>query len=121
MPDSPLNFASIVRTSLLIAATLILIAIARHFVGTEAVLIISFLTGLFEIHGISLATALLYLNQHLPISTAALILFTALSAAFVSKIILLWVLTPRSFSLKTSLCLFVIAASGGITYWTLLS
>lgn len=113
----PLNLASLFRTMFLIAATLILIAIARHFVGTEAVLIVSFLTGLFEIHGISLAAALLYLNQHLAVHTASLILFTALLAAFVSKFFLLWTLTPWRFSLKASLYLFIILASGGVAYW----
>ncbi|MCX7124422.1 MAG: DUF4010 domain-containing protein [Gammaproteobacteria bacterium] len=113
----PLNLLFLFRTALLIAGTLVLIALARHFVGTEAVFIISFLTGLFEIHGISLATALLYLNQHLLISTASSILFTALLAAFLSKILLLWSLAPWRFALQTSLCLLAMVISGGITYW----
>lgn len=117
VPKSPLNLLFLFRTALLIAGTLVLIALARHFVGTEAVFIISFLTGLFEIHGISLATALLYLNQHLLISTASSILFTALLAAFLSKILLLWSLAPWRFALQTSLCLLAMVISGGITYW----
>ena len=120
LPVSPLNFFSLLRTTLLITSTLILISLAKHFVGTEAVLIIAFLTGLFEIHGISLATALLFLNQHVPLETACLILFTAIFAAFISKFFLLWTLTPKRFALTTSLYLIAIVASGGIAYWLFL-
>ncbi|MCX7122023.1 MAG: DUF4010 domain-containing protein [Gammaproteobacteria bacterium] len=112
-----LNLLSLFKSAILIAITLILIALARRFIDTDALLIIAFLTGLFEIHGISLATALLYLNQHLAINTASAILFTALCAAFVSKIVLLWVLTPRRFAFQTTCCLLTIVAGGGVTYW----
>lgn len=114
---NPLNLVSIFRTSFFIALTLILIAIAERFVGTEAMLIISFLGGLFEIHGISLATALLYLDHHVTTSTANLILYTAILASFISKFILLWSLTPARFALQASLSLLAILVSGVLTFW----
>lgn len=115
--SNPLNLLSIVRTSVFIAITLIIIAIAKRFVGTEGVLLVSFLGGLFEIHGISLATALLFLDHHLTASTACLVLYTALLASFISKFFLLWSLTPIRFALQTSLLLLVILVGGGVTYW----
>lgn len=115
--SNPLNLWLVLRTSIFIALTLILIAIAKRYVSTEGVLFISFLGGLFEIHGITLATALLYLDQHLTINTAKLVLYMALLASFISKFFLLWTLTPARFALSTSLFLIGILASGGLTYW----
>jgi uncharacterized membrane protein (DUF4010 family) len=115
--SNPLNVYSILGTSLFLGATLILIAVAKRYVGTNAVLLISFLAGLFEIHGISLATTLLYLGNQLSISAAASALWVAIVASFVSKFFLLWSLTPRRFALEASLFLFGIVASGGIVFW----
>jgi uncharacterized membrane protein (DUF4010 family) len=114
---NPFNLLSILRTSLFIGFTLILIALAKQSIGTEGVLLVSFLGGFFEIHGISLATSLLYLDQHLTMNTARLIIYTALLASFLSKFFLLWSLTPVRFALQTSFCLFGILVSGGLTYW----
>lgn len=115
--SNPLNLLSIFRISIFIALTLILVALAKHFIGSEGILMISFLGGLFEIHGISLATALLYLDHHITIHTASLVLYVAVLASFVSKFLLLWSMTPTRFALQTSLFLLGILASGGVTYW----
>jgi uncharacterized membrane protein (DUF4010 family) len=115
--SNPLNLYSVLGTSLFLGATLILIAIAKRYIGTKGVLLISFLAGLFEIHGISLATALLYLGNLLKINAAASALWMAILASFVSKFFLLWSLTPRRFALQTSLLLFGILASGGFVLW----
>ncbi|MDX1901304.1 MAG: MgtC/SapB family protein [Gammaproteobacteria bacterium] len=113
----PLNLIFILKTSVFIAITLILITIAKRYVGTKGVLMISFLGGFFEIHGITLATVLLYLDHHLTNHEASLVLYTAILASFLSKFFLLWSLTPKRFALKTSLFLLGIILMGGITYW----
>ncbi len=114
---SPLNLSSILKTSIFIALTLVLVVIAKRYVGTEGIFIVSFLGGLLEIHGISLATALLYLDHHLTSTTAISALSTAILASFISKFVLLWSLTPARFALETSLCLLIILFSGCMTYW----
>lgn len=68
--------------------------------GPKGIFLVAFLGGLFEIHGITLATALLYLAHQLPINNASLVLYTAIMAVFVSKIFLLWSLTPYRFALR---------------------
>lgn len=83
----------------------------------KVVLLISFLGGLVEIHGISLATALLYLDHHLTSQGASAVLYTAILASFVSKFFLLWSLTPVRFALETLVFLLGILASGAFTYW----
>ena len=115
--SNPINLLSILRTSLFIGLILVLIAVAKRYVGTDGILLISFFGGLFEIHGISLATALLYLGDKLKISDARLVLYVAIWASFVSKIFLLWILTPYRFALQTSLFLLGIFASGAMVYW----
>lgn len=115
--SKPLNLSSILYTSLFIAIMLIIIAIAKRFVGNEMMIVISFLGGLFEIHGVSLATALLYLNQNLTNAAATQILYTALLASFISKIFLLFSLTPFRFALQTASFLLIILTSGILTYW----
>jgi uncharacterized membrane protein (DUF4010 family) len=110
--SSSFSLLSVLRVSFFIAATLILVAIAKRFVGPDAVLLISFLGGLFEIHGITLATALLYLDHQIAIDTARSVLYIAIFASFVSKLFLLWSLTPARFALYTSLLLIGILVSG---------
>src|SRR5579885_263399 len=56
---NPHNLSSIFRTSIFIALILIFIAITKRYIGPGGILLVSFLGGLFEIHGVTLATALL--------------------------------------------------------------
>lgn len=114
---TPLNLSSLLRTSIFIAATLLLIAITKRYVGEEGILLISFLGGLFEIHGLSLATALLYLDNHLKISEASTILYVAIFATFVSKLFLLWIFTPKNFAFFISIFLLGVLGSGAAMYW----
>ncbi|MDR3491797.1 MAG: DUF4010 domain-containing protein [Gammaproteobacteria bacterium] len=114
---NPLHLLSILRTSIFIASAVVIITLAKHFVGTQGVLVISFLGGLFELQGISLATALLYLDQDLTSHFATLALYAAVLASFISKFCLLWILSPPRFALQTSLYLFLILLSGTVTYW----
>ncbi len=113
---TPLNLISILRTSLFIGVSLFVIAMAKRIISINGILLVSFLGGLIEIHGISLATALLYLENQLIAYDARLMLYLAVLASFISKIVLLWGLTPWRFALKESLLLLVMLFSGGITY-----
>ena len=115
--SNPFNLLSIFGTSLYLGLMLILIAIAKKYISTQGVLFISFLGGLFEIHGISLATALLYLGHHLNISDARSVIYVAILASFISKFVLLWSLTPYRFAIQTSLFLLGMLLSGGLVYW----
>lgn len=107
-----LNLSSILLTSAFIAVTLVFIAVAKQYVGTSGVWVTSFLVGLFEIHGITLATSLLYMENHLTQNAAFDTLSIAVLATFISKLFLLWSLTPRQFAFKASLFLFLISGCG---------
>lgn len=113
----PLNLLSILRTSIFIGLLLLVLAIAKQIISIKGILLISFLGGLLEIHGISLATALLYLGKKIYASDALLMLYIAIFASFFSKITLLWVLTPSRFAFRASLLLIGMLASGAIVWW----
>ena len=114
---NPINLRSILGTSFFIGLMLVLIAIAQRYISMQGVLWVSFLGGLFEVHGISFATALLYLGGQLPLMDARFVIYAAILASFISKIILLWSLTPSRFALQTSLCLLGLLFGGGLVYW----
>lgn len=111
-----LNFSSILGTSLLFGFMLILIAMAKQYISVNGIAWLSFLGGLVEIHGISLAAALLYLEHQLSVSDARLIIYAAILASFISKFFLLWTLTSCRFAAKTSLYLLGILSGGGMVY-----
>ena len=115
--SNPLSLPSILSTALFLGFMLMLIVIAKRYLSTQGVLLISFFGGLIEIHGISLATALLYLENKIPLNEAKLVLYVAIIASFVSKFILLWTLTPYRFALQLSFVLMTLLVSGGVVYW----
>jgi uncharacterized membrane protein (DUF4010 family) len=110
------NWGSLFYTAIFIGLIVITITIVKRFISPDALLIVSFVGGLFEVHGITLATALLYLTNQITSLAASSILYVALLAAYVSKFVLLWLTTPKKFALITSLFLLVILISGAITY-----
>lgn len=114
---NPLNLLSILRISLFIGTALIVISVTKQYFGTKAMVLAAFLGGLFEIHGISLATSLLYVENQIKLYNAGLVIYVALLGAFVSKFFLLWALTPRRFASYTTLFLMVILGCGIGIYW----
>ncbi|MCW8384763.1 MgtC/SapB family protein [Fluoribacter dumoffii] len=116
----PLNLLSILQTSIFIGFLLLLVAMTKRIISINWILLISFLGGLLEIHGISLATALLYLGDKIELDQGCLMLYTAIMASFISKIVLLWTLTPLRFALQSTLLLMTMGVSGGMAYWFML-
>ena len=110
------NIASVIFTALFIGAILIVITVIRRYVGIEGLLFASFLGGLFEVHSITLGTAVLYVGHQINLQDASYALILAILASFFSKIGLLWALTPRRFAAIASLYLFVIVITGAIVY-----
>lgn len=115
--SNPLNIFFVLRTSIFIGFILILIAIVKRYAGTEGIILISFLGGLFEIHAITLATTLLFLNNQLNSFDSGIIIYLAVFASFITKFVLLCFVSYRRFALMTSLCLLIMLASGMVTYW----
>lgn len=115
----PLHYTSLIYSALIIAAIVVVTAIAKEYIGTGAIVIIAFLGGLFELHGVSLATALLFLENQITLEEASFILAVAILASFISKFILAFALTKKSFAAYLSSILGIILLSGAATYWLL--
>ncbi|EKD70057.1 MAG: transmembrane protein [uncultured bacterium] len=116
----PLKLSSILLIAMLIMFILFFIAITKYYIGTQGTLFAAFISGLFELHGVALATGLLYFENQMKLADASAVLAIAFLASFVSKFILLWVLTPRYFALRLSALLLIILASGTTTYLLLI-
>lgn len=108
----PLDWKALVKLTLLIFGMLAAVEIARRTVGAEAVQVVSFLTGLFEVHGISLATAVVFSEGKLVLSDALLSLKLALLATYASKLIILWITLPARAALQMSLYLLLMLGAG---------
>ena len=115
--SNPLNMLSIIRTSFILAISFVLVSLTKQILGTEGTLFVFFLGGLFEIHGVTLATALLYLQNELSVYVACSMLYLAILASYLSKIILLFTLIPFRIAVQTALILLGMSASGGLIYW----
>ncbi len=111
-PPNPLDFKSITYLSLMIGGMIIIVAIAKQVLGLEGVQLISFLGGLFEIHGVSLATSALFMSGKLALIDARNALLLAIGASFITKYVFLWGIARNKFALITSLMLSIVIASG---------
>ena len=112
IPKNPLDFKSITYLSLMIGSMIIIVAVAKLFVGTEGVQVISFLGGLFELHGVSLAAATLFVSGKLALLDARAALLLALAASFITKFILLWSIARNRFAVITSILLLIMLGAG---------
>lgn len=115
--SNPLDVKSVIQLAALLAAMLILATLANQFFGKNGLFYVSFLAALFELHGISLATATLFIEKKISFSEASLSLLLALIASFISKFLLLWILAHNRFSLIVSLFLGLMCIVGTVSYY----
>ena len=92
---------------------LIAIAIIQRYVGTEGSLAAIFIAALFELHGVALATTLLFTEGQFSLPDTTTLISFAVIASFMSKYILLWTLGRNRFSAITSLFLSAMLLAGG--------
>lgn len=109
---NPLDFKSVLKLALIIFAMYIIVAMARQFLGVEAVGVITFLGGLFETHSVILANAILFSGKRLTVAEAADLIYIAVISSFVSKYVLVWIFARNRFALNMSLLMFLLIAIG---------
>jgi len=113
---NPLDVKSILRLTIFIGSILILVTIAKQVFGTKGVLLVSFLGGLFELHGLTLATASLYVTGKLPFLDANIALASAVLASFISKFFILWSIAHNRFVLWVSVMLLCMLIPGAVLF-----
>jgi len=120
---SPLDWRGVLRLSVTLTAILALISLAELWLGAGATLAISFVTGLFELHGVSLANATMQGQGQLGLGAATGGVLLAVVASQVAKIVLAWALAggvyARVLTLVLSLMITTMAAAAWLL-WRLL-
>ncbi|AHE67937.1 putative membrane protein [Legionella oakridgensis ATCC 33761 = DSM 21215] len=114
---NPLDIKAILKLGLLIMSILLLVAVTKQYLGPRALPFTAFITGLFEIHGMTYAIALLYNEKSLSLLESTELLAIVVTASFLSKFGLIWVIAHNRFALTMSLFLAGMLGIGGITYF----
>ncbi len=113
---SPLDWRGIIRLAVLLGILLGLIAIVRRSLGESATLAVTFLGGLFELHGITLANATMFASDQLSLESAIYGILVAVTASLVAKIFIAWMTVRNSFSTAiTVIFISMIAALWALT------
>ncbi len=115
---NPLEVRGIIKLGVLIFGLLTLVAVVEKYVGTSAVLMMSFLAGFFELHGITLANATLSSSGGLSNTLASQALLLAVAASFLSKTVIVWILAPIRFAtLMTAAESLLIGVGVHVYFW----
>lgn len=116
---SPLDWKGVFRLSILLAAILAVISAAKHLFGDQASFLVSFITGLFELHGVSLANATMFSHEKISLSVAALNIILAFNASLIAKTFISWSICKNNFSKNLSfLFALMILASSTVLWWS---
>ena len=113
---SPLDLAAAAKLGLFIFGLLMVSAFVKRTLGAEALMVVSFVGGLFELHSVTYANAALFISETLSAQEATVTLLVALVASFISKIAICFVLAFGRFALEMAIYLLVALAAGAATY-----
>lgn len=111
----PLDFKAVVKLGALLSGLIAAVELAHRFFSATGLWIISFLSGLFELHGASLAVAVDHAKGNLTTSLARQAILVTLLASFISKIGILAGPARDAFALKICLALAAIICAGAAT------
>lgn len=114
---NPVDLKSALKLAVLIFSMLVLIAIATKYLGVEGGWLAAFFGGLFELHSVTLATATIYTANKIALFPAQMMLALAVLASFISKFLLLLLISRNQFAALTALGLALILITGATTYW----
>ncbi|MGE0762567.1 MAG: MgtC/SapB family protein [Bdellovibrionales bacterium] len=111
---SPLDFSGVVRLSVFLAVILALVAAVQKSLGTGATQLAAFFTGLFELHGMSLAIATMFDQGQMPLEAAGDSILIGVVASLTAKIGMAWVITRSSYSRRLTVVFLLMALAAVI-------
>lgn len=114
---SPLDWKGVIRLSLTFGILLALVSIAKNSFGQDAMFTLSFLTGLFELQGISLANATLFSQEQVSLDVASLSIFLAVIASIFAKVGMSWFFSRSKFSVVLTLIFIPMIAIIVLVAW----
>ncbi|MBL7714818.1 MAG: DUF4010 domain-containing protein [Bdellovibrionales bacterium] len=95
---SPIDAKNVLRLSLFLGTIFAGMAALQKVLGSQATGLFAFVTGLFEMHGVTLATTTLYTQSSIDADTAVINISLATVASVVAKISLAWTHGSRRFA-----------------------
>lgn len=95
---SPLDLIGVIRLSILLAVILALGTSAKNLFGEGGTYLVSLLTGLFELHGVSLANATMFSHGELSQEVASKSIIIAMIGSLFTKIGVSWIICKEKFS-----------------------
>lgn len=114
--QNPLSLKSAIRLGVLLTFMIFMVELSERYFGTYYTRFVTFLGGLFELHGVSVANANMFLNNTLSLEQAAQMVLLAVVASMASKLILTVVLAKGAYRR-----LMVIVTSGllllSVLFW----
>jgi uncharacterized membrane protein (DUF4010 family) len=111
--QNPLDLKAALKLGLVIGVLLIAVASAQRAFGPKGAQWVAMLGGLFELQGVSLATAVLLREGHVALEVAERATALAILASFLSKFGILWFCGGRAdFALRVSAGLAAMLAAG---------
>jgi uncharacterized membrane protein (DUF4010 family) len=114
---SPLDWRNVFRLSFTLAGILAAVSVTQRWIGDRGTFALSFLTGLFELHGVSLANATLLSQGDLSLAAARASTLLAVSASLSAKVALAWLLHRGTFSKALTLIFSALAGILGFLGW----
>ncbi|WP_133130738.1 MgtC/SapB family protein [Legionella yabuuchiae] len=110
--ENPLDITAVLKLALLIMGILLFVGAIKQYIGINALPIVAFITGLFEIHAVAFAIASLFKEQSITLIQATELLAIVAVASFISKFALVWIIAHNRFALMMSLYLAAMLATG---------
>jgi len=114
---NPLDIKAIFKLTLLITSILLLVGGAKQYIGSQALPVTAFITGLIDIHAIGFAIATLFAQQELSLLQATELLAIVILASFVSKFALIWGIAHNRFAVLMSAFLIGMLAIASMVYF----
>lgn len=112
----PLDVRGVVKLGLAIGALLTVSAIVRRNFGPDALGLLSFAGGLFELHSVALANATLHAAGSISGAAATKVLLFALGGSFVSKIVICWTFAFGRFAMVMTAMLLAVASAAALVF-----
>jgi uncharacterized membrane protein (DUF4010 family) len=108
----PLDVRAVVKLGGFIGLLLIVATVVERTLGADALGLVSFVGGLFELHAVAFANATLHSAGSITTAEATPALLLPLAASFVSKLAMTWTLGGGRFAGAMTVLLLIVAGVG---------
>jgi uncharacterized membrane protein (DUF4010 family) len=116
---SPLDIKNVLRLSVLLGGIIFLFGFAKYFINENGIQLMAFLTGLFELHAISLGIATMFTQHAINLQVATQSVLFAVFASFSAKTTMSWIITRSKFAAFLTATFILMAVAAIATFYGL--